>query len=224
MHPQEHFLEQRHEDRLDLRLITKNHTLTLLRDRADANMPTTYIRGPKDILVTGRSVVEYEHIFPGFTLDPEKRYVDVGAGLSEAMPMLAVAGGGQRPTIIDPADYATIETVLLEALRRADFDDVHPLLAERRVLLAQWLERCRIITDPAHVRLLPMLLSEAMQAHPEIEASGDVVIDCFGPLQYHQTEFPGVVLADTIRRKIDAIRVLEKRLVAPKGTWYVAER
>lgn len=163
----------------------------------------------KNRYVTGRSLKDLMEYVGGMPFDPNLHYIEVGAGLSELLPLLS----GKRPqTIIDPADYDVMEELLTEAKENVS---VYPHLAKYRDTLEAFLERCRIIRDPKRIQLINMTLERALaepSVRPLIVEQGDVVLDLHGALYYIESLSTD---ATKLRAQIAKVIAMEQTLVRP---------
>ncbi len=135
-----------------------------------------------DPILSARSIADYQRHFPGFQLKPHKQYLEVGAGLGE--PLVALAkqaaasnGAMPKPTAIDPVPYELVRDLFgCIDERYAHLSGVQKLLHDIRELRS----RCDILLDPSKVNLVRLPLEEAVQQHPQLRGSADVVVDLYG--------------------------------------------
>lgn len=135
-----------------------------------------------DPMLSARTIADYQRHFPGLHLQPQKQYVEVGAGLGEPLVALArqaAASNGvlPKPIAIDPVQYEVIRDLLgCIDERYGDLQGVKILTTHIRELR----DRCNVLLDPAQVTLIRKPLAAAVAAHPELHGCADVVVDLYG--------------------------------------------
>ena len=111
--------------------------------------------------------------------------IEIGAGLGEFIPYIIRTGIKTRPTVIDPANYELMLTMLLYGADEAQTRNLPEKLVAR---LRTYSERCALIIDRTKVNLINKTLIEAVRDHSELIYSGDVVVDHYGPSHYPESE------------------------------------
>jgi len=139
--------------------------------------------------VTYRSLAEYRQfgaIPRDFLPEPDKQYLEVGAGLGEFVPYIVRSLSSSlihRPIVIDPVDYALI-IELLECVISLGLDGNDTNTARELI------ERVKIITDPTKVNLYNLTIEDAFGGHPELfDGCADLVVDLMGARQYPSNPF-----------------------------------
>ena len=117
-------------------------------------------------IITGRAIKEYRCFGRGFRLDVEKSYVEVGAGLGE------LASLANKTTIIDPANYEVMESLLRVANKKIAL----PVVDEK---LRELLRRCSLVLS-GNVKLINSDLESALKASPGLIGGFDIIVDNFG--------------------------------------------
>lgn len=135
-----------------------------------------------DPILSARTIADYQQFFSGFQLQPQKQYLEVGAGLGE--PLVALArqaaasqGALPKPIAIDPVAYELVRDLF------GCMEDRYGSLAGVRALIDPVRElraRCDVLLDPDMVRLIRLPLEEAVVKHPELQGCADVVVDLYG--------------------------------------------
>ncbi len=129
-------------------------------------------------LVSCRHMSEYGLIFPNLPLDSGLKYVEVGAGLGELVPYITERIKTRiKPTVIDPADYQTIYSLLKDSTK-AD------ITKPNKKFIRELMERCEIINDADKVRLFNTTLENVLEENPSLVGFADVVVDLFGAAHY----------------------------------------
>lgn len=106
-----------------------------------------------------------------------QQLIDVGAGLAELAPKVAVLKG-RKPIVIEPLNYDYIQKLLSKARRKN-------LSEENIVLVDQLLERVAVYLDPSLIHLIPLTVQDAQVRYfNELQGVGDVVVDVAGAIKY----------------------------------------
>jgi len=121
--------------------------------------------------LTARDLDDYDFTLGKLEIDPNKNYIEVGAGLSE----LSYKNPGI--TIIDPANYE----LTLKMLEVANSLNVGGLIGER---IKTTIKRNKHILSK-NANLVNLSLKRAIEKHPGLRGSADVVIDNFGSLIFN---------------------------------------
>ncbi len=128
---------------------------------------------PDSCSITGRSFESYRcniHKFKEIDLirlmqnNLDKKWMEVGSGLSEFMPLLAKKQknyGGPKPTIIDPVDYATV----LESVQKITnkYANSRFGVGGSPLLPAELIKRLEILANPEYVNHLCCKVEELSQ-------------------------------------------------------------
>jgi hypothetical protein len=140
-------------------------------------------RGEHMCPITHRSFSEYQELYKipeGFVPEPDKQYLEVGAGLGEFVPKIVRELDDRlsnRPVVIDPVDYGLLIEMLYIATEEG-MDEENDLVGRELT------GRARIITDSEKVKLYNLTLEEAVRNHPELTGCADLVVDCAGASSY----------------------------------------
>ncbi len=134
--------------------------------------------------------------------DPHKRYIEVGAGLGEFAPRI------RGIVVIDPANYLLMLEMLKEIKPDVGWLD--------RIRLAKLVRRCEAILDPARVTLINKTLQGAVENHPDLLESADVVVDNNGAFEWGWIE----KFRSNGWRGFEEIMAAEQRLVKENGLLY----
>ncbi|MBI4441619.1 hypothetical protein HY639_05605 [Candidatus Woesearchaeota archaeon] len=174
-------------------------------------MSQIIFRAPYDmgvLPITARDLKDYPESVRSLPIDPSKTHIEVGAGLGGFIQHVTA---WCKPIAIDPAKYDVMERML---------SDVHGRRLPRYVMnrLEVLLERCALIRDRNRVHLLNMTLGNALERHPELLASADVVVDHFGATEYVKNED----LAPAPHRdQALLIAERERQLLKPEGRLFL---
>ena len=175
--------------------------------------------------VTSRDLGDYIKAFAVLAkpLVNNHRYIEVGAGLGGFIPHIA-KHTRQPPTVIDGADYQRIHDMLSYAVNPQQYERLlghaHPgiktLFQETtKPRIRTLMRRCETLLNPDKVNLINLPLSKALRYFPGIVASGDVVIDLYGAVEYPRCDHG--IPAGTHQEEHSRVLELEERLVAPGG-------
>lgn len=145
-------------------------------------------------------------------MDPRLQYLEIGAGLGEFIPYLIESLKGKltkKPIIIDFADHFLMLDMLWEARKLG-------LGSLRNDRLETLINRATIVLDKDRVSFINLRLGQALQLHPELETSADVIVDQCGAILYILNERQTLEGVDTLDLG-EAIKQLERRLLKKGG-------
>jgi hypothetical protein len=133
-------------------------------------------RWDRPLVTTGRNHILYP-LDIDFNINPRLQYIEVGAGLGGFIKFICdrQRDSSPKPVVIDPADYARMEDMLKYCLDTGTSD---------REIIEELLERCELLLNKDRVILINKKLDIAIQEHPEILETADVVIDNYGACYY----------------------------------------
>lgn len=210
------FIQEHREDGMTVRAPDTSYALHISDNPRVPDQHVLFTTGHRQY-VTGRSVNEVLQSFPDLPLDPSLKYIEVGPGLGELLPMVAGAAlqeEGQKHIAIDPADYNLMQIMLQHAYQIAP---QHAQSKNYRDHIGALLERCQIILDPHKVQLINSTLQAAMADSAlasTLRGTGDVVVDHVGALYYANPN------QATVRDDINKVLTLEESLMKPDGRFF----
>lgn len=128
-------------------------------------------------LITLRNIWAYGELVPNLKIDPTKSYMEVGAGIGGFISHVDkfLKPSSPRPLVIDPANYALMRDMLNFSLSTDRVD---------RERVGELVDRCNLILNPKKVNFVNKKLSDALEQHPELEGTIDVIVDNFGPCHW----------------------------------------
>ncbi len=170
-------------------------------------------------VISSRFLHQYKAMMPGFQIDPRKQLIEVGAGLSEPVVRWANMAAnrvvkGPKPVVIDPANYRLMGAMVEAAIDLAPEEEhIWRVLSTLREVK----RRCAVILDPERVVLLPVDLIDAYNQHVELQASADVVVDCYAAGTYIPVDFNEPDVTQQRRCIRQVLFALERSFLKPDG-------
>jgi hypothetical protein len=134
--------------------------------------------------ITYHGIGEYfssGHVPMGWQPEQGKKVEEVGCGLGGFLPWVVEQTRGQlepKPVAIEPVPYGIVNGLLTAAVMQGD------LTSEQMATALELRDRVAVITNSRLVQLIPCTLEQAIETHPELRASADLVVDFNGARLY----------------------------------------
>jgi hypothetical protein len=171
------------------------------------------------VLVTGRDFAQYPGEVRNLELDPDKQYLEAGAGLGGFMHELIRRLEGRlkkKPIVIDIANYRVIRDICSGGVEEARIRGYDSSIVDRLRTLEQ---RANFYLSSENIRLINMSLGNAIRKFPDLVGCADVVVDNIATEQYPHVEFD---LSDTETHQINLARTNRKSLTSTFGSTSLA--
>lgn len=166
------------------------------------------------VLVTGRDYSEYPREVRNLELNPDKQYIEVGAGLGGFMPELVNRLKGEltrKPIVIDLVNYRLVGELFDRGIEEARNRGYHSTIIDRLETLKG---RANFYLNSQEIRLINLSLGNAIRTFPELVGCGDIVVDNIATEQYPHVEFE---LSDTETRQMGIARANKRCLTTTFG-------
>ncbi len=172
-------------------------------------------KSQRQIPITARDYSEYVGHHPGIPVHPALRWIEVGPGAGGFMTHLCAQHDGNpesRPVAIDPADFESLEGLTIFGLAHAGRMG---LLESTGARLDELQRRCALMRDETKVRLINTTFLKALDQHPDLRQSADVVVELCAAKLYPEVEVGRDMPMRSRWRK--HVRSLYRELLRPGG-------
>ncbi len=180
---------------------------------------SVWVKPDERPMSTGRDLKHYAQAVNEIVYRPGQQCMEIGPAVGELMQYwigLFHARLIPKPIAIESVDYANLGRILDHA---AGLMEHRGLLERIRILR----ERCRVMMDPANVRLYNMPLSEAAEL-PELQHCADVLVDHHASLSWISMEnglIPGKGTDNHALEYRQRIAKLHGQMLSPGATYIV---